>query len=100
MQPTRGKREDLLERVLVHTRENRRFCSDRAGGARLSIEQRHFAEEISCFDITERFLPTAASNLGNLHRAIAYEVKRIARIAFFENHFAGVDVKGAHPMPY
>ena len=58
--------ENGLESSFVNQGEHCGLGRGRHGGARLPVEQRHFAEEVSRLNERERFLIAAAPELGDL----------------------------------
>jgi hypothetical protein len=96
VQPAWRELEDSLESLVVDRAEQRGLVRGGHGGTRLPIEQRHFAEEVAVLDEPERLLLAAAAGFRDFNRAFADEIKRVAGIAFAEDHLAGTYPHDVH----
>src|SRR5439155_25664574 len=84
MQATGRELEKMLKCLLFNGAEQSRLCRRGHGGARLVLEQRHLAEKVTLFNITQDLLAPTAILFGNFDRALAHQVQRIAGIALVE----------------
>ena len=73
--------------------EDRGLRGRRLRGARLAVDQRHFAEKIARLNEAERLLLAAATDLRDPHRALDDEIKAVARFAFVEDHIVEVEME-------
>src|SRR5436190_19823725 len=60
---------------------------------RLPAQERDFAEKVSGLNIIEHFLSAAATLLGDFDRAFAYQIKRIAQVAFLKNDIPACELQ-------
>src|SRR5437773_7455785 len=75
----------MLEGFFLYRAEHGRFRGACHRRMRLPAQERALAEKASGLNIIEHFLSAAATLLGDFDRAFAYQIKRIAQIAFLEN---------------
>ena len=54
----------------------------RIGGSRLSVDERHFAEDLSSSEDGEALLAGAGDHSGNSHRAVDHDEEAVAFFAF------------------
>src|SRR4030081_1368257 len=66
---------------------------------RLTAQERHLAEKVSGLNVIEHFLPPAATLLGDFDRAFAYQIKRVAQVAFLKNDIAALKLQNVDVGP-
>src|SRR5213079_765832 len=75
----------MLEGFFLYRAEHGRFRRACHRRMRLPAQERDFAKKVSGLNIIKHFLSAAATLLGDFDRAFAYQIKRIAQVAFLKN---------------
>jgi hypothetical protein len=84
--------ENVLESRFVDDAEESRLGRRGHGGTRRTIEQTHFAEEVSRLDKPECLLLAVPAGFRELHGPLTDEIKQIPRVPFSKNDFACVEL--------
>src|SRR6266567_6002075 len=91
--------QNMLEGFFLYRAEHGRFRGACHRRMRLPAQERDFAEKVSGLNIIEHFLSAAATLLGDFDRAFAYQIKRIAQIAFLENDIPAFELQDVDVGP-
>src|SRR5260370_204231 len=83
----------MLKGFFFYRAEHSRFPCPCHRRIRLTARERPFAEKVSGWNVIEHFLPPAATLLGDFDRAFAYQIKRVAQVAFLKNDIAALEFR-------
>src|SRR5256885_16994287 len=89
----------MLKGFFFYRAEHSRFRCACHRRMRLTAQERHFAEKVSGLNVIEHFLPPAATLLGDFDRAFAYQIKRVAQVAFLKNDIAALELQNVDVGP-
>src|SRR5256714_10222120 len=83
----------MLEGFSFYRAEHGRFRCACHGRMRLTAQECRFAKKVAGLNVIEHFLPAAATLLGDLDRAFAYQIKRVAQVAFLEDDIPALELQ-------
>src|SRR5438046_6742619 len=99
MQATGSQFQNMLKGFFFYRAEHSRFRCACHRRMRLAAQERHFAEKVSSLNVIEHFLPAATTLLGDFDRAFAYQLKRVAQVAFFKNDITALELQDVDVGP-
>src|SRR5437764_4013662 len=99
MQAAGSQLQNMLKCFFLYRAEHRRVRCACHRRMQLTAQQRHFAEKVSSLNVIEHFLPAAATLLGDFDRAFAYQIKRVAQVAFFKNDITALELQDVDVGP-